>query len=141
MTKVTPLNHHLLLAYHNWLVENGARIHLTINGVLLAENDFLHAYANPERRIALSVGQNAVRYFVIDADGVSFNATFNSQQRTVFVPLGAIEGLIGWLPGHDDDPVGFHLPPMLPDPQPGGESTTNETTTEKKDRSHLSVVK
>lgn len=135
MTNYTPINHHLLLAYYSWLAENGAKIHLGINAMLLDDASFLHAYADQTQRVALSVGPAAVRNFVVDADGVSFDGTFNAQHRSVFVPLNAIEGVTGWLPDRPDQPVGFHLPPMVSsDPQP-------EETTEAKPRPKLSIVK
>jgi stringent starvation protein B len=131
-----PINRHLINAYYAWLAENGAKIHVQVNGLLIDPDSFLHIYGDPSNRIILNVGPEAVKDFMLDEDGLSFGATFRGQHRSVYVPLHAIESVIGFFPD-EDQPVGFHLPPM-------GASTTpedEEQTSPSKPRPQLKVVK
>ncbi len=135
--KITPINHHILSAYHAWMTENGAVIHLMVDAQQLDDDSFLHAYANEQHNLSLSVGGNAARELLIDHEGVSFNATFNKQQRVVFVPIGAIKGIVGWLNGGESGPVSFMLPPLdafdIPEEKPKPEK--------EKSKPKLTVVK
>jgi len=136
-SKLTPVNHHLIFAYYSWFVENGSKIHLTVNGERLPDNNFLQRYRNELNRIAVSVGTNAVRDFIVDNHGVSFDATFSGTHRTVYLPINAIEAITGWFPGQDESPVRIILP-ELPDTE-NKDAVPEEKPT--KSRPRLKVVK
>lgn len=112
LSKLTPMNLHLFNAYYAWLAENNSRIQITVNSYQLSLDDFLQRFASPEGHIILTVSPNSVRNLVSNESGVSFDATFAGQPRSVFVPLNAIEAMVGDFPNNDPHPIGFGFPAM-----------------------------
>lgn len=92
MNKYTPKTPFLLRAFHEWLEENMLTPYLIVD----AAHKKLHApteYAQ-NGQLVLCISYEATKDLLIDNDYISFSARFGGISQEVWVPMGAVLGLI-----------------------------------------------
>lgn len=127
-----PINYHLLCAYWAWAEENGFRTHIRF--ATQAPGVLWHPKRN-EPADVLSIGSNATKNLVIDANGVSCRTRIMGMELDVFIPIHAID--FAFSP--DSEAVAIPLPPLPQAPMPAKTEVVKEQPPVK--RSHLTVVK
>lgn len=117
----------------DWIIDNGCTPHIVLDTTcegVIAPLEFAN-----ENRLVLNISGNAVRNFVLDADGLNFDARFNGESRHVSCPTGAIVGIYA---KENGEGMGFNVQ------KEEATSSNDATLTEEKSPdlpSHLRLVK
>jgi stringent starvation protein B len=88
MTTMTPSRPYLMRALNEWILENDCTPYVLVDagmpGVQVPED-----YVD-NGQIVLNISISAVKYLLIDDDGLSFNARFGGVPIDLYVPMVAI---------------------------------------------------
>mgnify|MGYP000681106389 CR=1 FL=1 len=88
MQTMTPSRPYLMRALHEWILENDCTPYVLVDaglpGVQVPE-DYIQ-----NGQIVLNVSPSAVKFLLIDDDGLSFNARFGGMPLDLYVPMVAI---------------------------------------------------
>ncbi len=148
---MTPNRPYLLKAYLDWILDNQCTPHLVVNADY--PNTQVPTQFVQEGQIVLNVSPSAVTQYTMDNDHISFTARFSGQPMTVYVPMGAVlaiyarengEGTVftqeheQWDDYDEDD---FDDDELLEEALDELLEDEPEKPKEKKDRSHLRVIK
>jgi len=77
----------------DWMVEEDLTPYLVVN----AKRDGVQvpkAFVQDDGTITLNLSGHAIRNFAIEPDGLGFNSRFQGQPHSIWVPVGAILGLV-----------------------------------------------
>ncbi len=77
----------------DWMVEEDFTPYLVVNARLEGVQ-VPSAFVQRDGTITLNLSGHAIRQFVIEADGLGFNSRFQGQPHSIWVPMGAILGLV-----------------------------------------------
>jgi stringent starvation protein B len=77
----------------DWMVEEDLTPYLVVNANLESVQ-VPKAFVQGDGTITLSLSGHAVRNFAVEADGLGFNSRFQGQPHSIWVPIGAILGLV-----------------------------------------------
>ena len=93
MSHITSFKPYIFNAYYQWFIDNGITPHIVVNtlvdGVIVPED-----YILPNRTIVLSIAPGAVKNFNVEADHISFEATFAGHLEQLVLPFDSMEQLI-----------------------------------------------
>ena len=90
--ELSSLRPYLLRAHHEWMSDNGLTPHLVVNAErpgVAVPLEFIR-----DGSIVLNISLRAVRDLALDNDAISFNARFSGVSHQIYVPIGAIRGLV-----------------------------------------------
>ena len=92
MSKMTSSRPYLVIALYEWILDNGYTPHIVVSadaeGVEVPA-EFVHG-----GQIVLNISPSAVKDFLMDKEAISFNARFHKVARDIYVPMGAILGIV-----------------------------------------------
>ena len=77
----------------DWMVEEDFTPYLVVNASLEGVQ-VPKAFVQSDGTITLNLSGHAIRQFVIEADRLGFNSRFQGQPHSIWVPMGAILGLV-----------------------------------------------
>lgn len=132
MSDMTSNRPYLIRAIYEWLNDNAMTPHILVDA-------FYAGVSVPEEyvqdgRIVLNIAPGAVKEFLADNDGISFNARFAGVPREIYVPADAVLALYARENGQ-----GMAFDPVEP-PEP--EPTPTEPEPQSRNgRARLKVVK
>ena len=89
---LTSLRPYLLRAHHEWMSDNGLTPHLVVN----AERpnvEVPEAFVK-DGSIVLNISLRAVQHLIMDNEAISFSARFSGVPHQIYVPIGAVRGLV-----------------------------------------------
>ena len=90
--ELSSLRPYLLRAHHEWMSDNGLTPHLVVNAErpgVAVPLEFIK-----DGSIVLNISLRAVRDLALDNDAISFNARFSGVSHQIYVPIGAVRGLV-----------------------------------------------
>ena len=86
---MTPSRPYLLLAFYNWIVDNGLTAYIvvdaTVEGVRVPERYIDNG------RIVLNISPRSVLHLSMESTYVSFEARFSGTPHAIYVPMKAIQ--------------------------------------------------
>lgn len=138
MANPTPLQPYLLIAYYEWILDNGWTPQILVDSSL-PQVDVPNQFAN-DGKIILNISPSAVIGFEMDHEHVSFSARFSGASLNVYVPTNAILAIYA----RENDQGIMFSPSMYGDdahtskPNPDDEPPTPPEPTK---RPNLKVVK
>lgn len=140
MHTMTPSRPYLMRALHEWILENDCTPYVLVDaglpGVQVPE-DYIQ-----NGQIVLNVSPSAVKFLLIDDDGLSFNARFGGMPLDLYVPMVAILAIYAKENGQG---MVFGSEAGAPDPDkpPTSKAHQDDTPVEKasRPRPSLTVVK
>ncbi len=88
MADSSPLQPYLLIAYYEWILDNGWTPQILVD-TSLPQVDVPHQFAN-DGKIILNISPSAVVGFEMDHQQISFSARFSGASLNVYVPTNAI---------------------------------------------------
>lgn len=125
MTSTRP---YLVRAMIEWILDNGMTPHLLVD--TKDDNVLVPRQYEQEGKIVLNISPTATQDLDIDNEAVTFNARFDGEPTSVYIPIAYVLAIYtrengqGMMFGEDDE--------ITPPPDPDNPSTK---------RSHLKVVK
>ncbi len=129
---MTPQKPYLIRAIYEWLQDNQQTPYLLVNtsfnGVQVP-----HQYINDEK-IILNIAPDAVANFHADNDWISFSARFSGKPTELFIPIIAVLAIYG-----KENNQGMFF--TDDDTSPSPSKLSNKSTTPKKSRPGLKIVK
>lgn len=129
--ELTPIAHHLIKAYREWLMENFPIVHIRVD-VSKLEDPSLIEKSN-EGILTLSVGEAATPDFSLSPDIVEFTVRFSGRAQIVTIPTIAIDSIYGAT--HDGTRTqAFHIPHI-------GTSTNSSNNKKSATKPTLQIVK
>ncbi len=128
---------YLVRAIYEWLTDNAQTPHLIVD----AEYEDVHVpqYLVDNGQIVLNIGPTAVRDLDLANDAISFSARFSGRPVLIYVPIGAVLGVVSRESGN-----GMFFQPAEPedDAPPPQKKTPGRKPAEKTGRrATLKVVK
>ncbi len=90
--ELSSLRPYLLRAHHEWMSDNGLTPHLVVNAErpgVAVPTQFVK-----DGTIVLNIALRAVRDLELGNDAISFNARFSGVSHQIYVPIGAVRGLV-----------------------------------------------
>ncbi|AOE50484.1 ClpXP protease specificity-enhancing factor [Kangiella sediminilitoris] len=88
MAKSTPLQPYLLIAYYEWMVDNGWTPQVLVD-CSYPEVDVPQQFAN-DGKIVLNIAPEAVANFELNHNYLSFSARFSGKSLNIYIPMNAI---------------------------------------------------
>lgn len=150
MADSAPLQPYLLIAYYEWMLDNGWTPQVLVD-CSIPEVDIPQQFAN-DGKIVLNIAPEAVANFELNHQNLSFNARFSGKSLNIFIPMSSILAIyarendqgIMFSPNMYGDGV---LPDEKSSSDPGksesdnGDGPDDEPPTPPKGRPNLKVVK
>jgi stringent starvation protein B len=91
----TPFNHHLLIAYINWLNENDERCEVLIDADLVGDDmSFLKEFFSKHSTLVINLSKSATRNLLITAEMVSFAGKIRGKSYQIEIPTAAVMGIL-----------------------------------------------
>ncbi len=92
-----PLRPYIFKAYYNYFVDNGEKVYIEVNAPYIGasfEKEFKTFIVPESKTICFNISPDALGRLDISDDGIDFTARFNGEVKDVYVPMGAINGLL-----------------------------------------------
>lgn len=138
MANVSPLQPYLLIAYYEWIIDNGWTPQILVDTSL--ENVDVPSQFSNDGKIVLNISPSAVANFELDHEHISFSARFSGSSLYVYVPLNAVQAIYA----RENDQGIMFSPNMYgeqPSPHNGDDDPPSSSPEPSKGRAHLKVVK
>lgn len=139
MASPSPLQPYLLIAYYEWMIDNGWTPQVLVD-CSHNEVNVPQQFAN-DGKIVLNIAPEAVANFELNHDFLSFSARFSGKSLDIYIPMNSIVAIYA----RENDQGIMFSPNMYGDgsaPNTGdGDGPDDEPPTPPKGRPNLKVVK
>ena len=141
MASSSPLQPYLLIAYYEWMIDNGWTPQVLVD-CSHNEVNVPQQFAN-DGKIVLNIAPEAVANFELNHDFLSFSARFSGKSLDIYIPMNSIVAIYA----RENDQGIMFSPNMYGDgsaPNTGdvdGDGPDDEPPTPPKGRPNLKVVK
>lgn len=88
MADSAPLQPYLLIAYYEWMIDNGWTPQVLVD-CSHPDVDVPHQFAN-DGKIVLNIAPGAVANFELNHNNLSFSARFSGKSLNIYIPLNSI---------------------------------------------------
>lgn len=136
-----PLRPYLYHAYYQWLIDNDLTPYLLVNASYAGVDVPLEFVR--DGKIILNIAPRSIGQYVVNDEGIAFNARFQGMLRDIYIPFGAAEAIYAQ---ETSDGVMFQAEPYYEEraylarlEQDKPERVAPKSTTKRK--SHLKLVK
>lgn len=83
-----PLRPYLYHAYYQWLTDNDHTPYLLVNAAY-PDVDVPIEFVN-EGKIILNISPRSIGQYIVNDEGIGFNARFQGMLRDIYIPFGAM---------------------------------------------------
>ncbi|MDO4698111.1 MAG: ClpXP protease specificity-enhancing factor [Pasteurellaceae bacterium] len=134
-----PLRPYLYHAYYHWLTDNDFTPYLLVNATYAGVDVPLEFVR--DGKIILNIAPRSIGQYVVNDEGIAFNARFQGMLRDIYIPFGAAEAIYA---RETSDGVMFQAEPYYEETAYLArlqKASDEQTKPKPKRKSHLKLVK